>query len=145
MADENAAEKESPTIRKTRPSWASMERVRISLCRCRSAAISSGYFWASRVEPSISVNKNVTVPVGSLLMRTIQGAGNRFLERHGSARLPCLMNCRLIQLCADHLPIPLHGTLLDEGPVIPDLVADGIRPGQQPGSQLEISQAHLQA
>src|SRR5215213_11566094 len=60
----NAAEKESPTIRKTKPLWDSMDSFKISLWRAKSAGISLGCSCASLVLPSISVKRKVTVPDG---------------------------------------------------------------------------------
>ena len=62
-----AAKKLSPSPREvtTTPPCPSITSVTIRLCRSRAASIASGTVSHSRVEPSMSVSKNVTVPACS--------------------------------------------------------------------------------
>src|SRR5829696_4589033 len=59
-----AAQKASPTVLKTKPRLDSITSRRISSWRERAARMASGSFSQSFVEPSMSVNRKVTVPVG---------------------------------------------------------------------------------
>src|SRR5512144_1592156 len=62
---------------------------RISWWRANNTGRSSGYRWASFVLPSISVKRNVTVPVGTASLPVIDGldydreAPRRYRERRG--------------------------------------------------------------
>ena len=59
-----AAKNASPSVETTTPSWLSIAARRISLCASRIPRYSEPSRARCRVEPSISVNMNVTVPVG---------------------------------------------------------------------------------
>ena len=61
------AKKLSPSPREvtTTPPWSSITAVTRRLCRSSATSIASGTVSHSRVEPSMSVSKNVTVPAGS--------------------------------------------------------------------------------
>lgn len=62
----NAAQKESPIVLKTCPSFTSMAVRRISSCRTRATRILSGFASQSFVLPSMSVNRKVRVPAGKV-------------------------------------------------------------------------------
>src|SRR5918993_3231749 len=62
----NAAQKASPTVLKTWPPWASMALRRILSWRARAVRILSGLFSHILLEPSMSVNRKVTVPPGGV-------------------------------------------------------------------------------
>ena len=68
MAEAKVAQKASPTVLKTKPLRASMARRRISSWRARAPDMDSGLLSHIFVEPSTSVNRKVTVPVGRLLI-----------------------------------------------------------------------------
>lgn len=64
----NAAQNASPTVLKTVPPLDSITRRSSSSCRSSATLIASGWSCQSRVLPSMSVNRNVTVPVGKPLI-----------------------------------------------------------------------------
>ena len=67
----NATAKPSPPVENTNPRCASRVRRTISSCWASAIRIASGRSSHSRVEPSMSVNRNVTVPVGRSRTRDI--------------------------------------------------------------------------
>src|SRR5829696_3037383 len=65
-----AAQKASPTVLKTWPPLAAMAPCMASSWRPRAVLIVSGHSSHSLLEPSISVNRKVTVPLGGATMRS---------------------------------------------------------------------------
>ena len=66
LAREKAAAKESPAVEKMWPSKPSMTSVKIASCIRSDAAINSGSRAQSRVDPTTSEKRNVTIPVGAV-------------------------------------------------------------------------------
>src|SRR6266508_3360811 len=73
-----AAKTASPTLLKATPAWVVILSWRIVSWRARAAGIAWGWRSHKRVLPSISVNRNVTVPRGS-------GVAGRGSEAYGHA------------------------------------------------------------
>ena len=65
LGDANAATTPSPVWLNKKPSWASIEQRNTSSCAIRAARIDSASDSHRRVDPSISVNRNVTTPEGA--------------------------------------------------------------------------------
>ena len=61
----NAAANPSPPVAKTYPPWRSMALRTMASWICTAAAMSAGDSSQSRVESSMSVKRNVTVPDGA--------------------------------------------------------------------------------
>src|SRR5215213_5025521 len=61
---ENAARKASPIVLKWYPPWARIAAARMALCRSRATHIVARSRSQSRVEPSMSVERKVTIPEG---------------------------------------------------------------------------------
>jgi hypothetical protein len=86
-----AAQKASPIVLKTWPPWASMALRKISSWRERTVRIVSGLFSHILLEPSMSVNRKVTVPLGGaaiclrvlLLLKRHYNTGNAPSEVEG--------------------------------------------------------------
>src|SRR5579871_2132631 len=83
-AVENAAQKASPMVLNTTPSLASMACRSTASCRARAERIASGYCSHSLVLPSISVNRNVTVPLGRSIALLLP-PGRRDIRRTADA------------------------------------------------------------
>jgi hypothetical protein len=64
-----ATKKASPWVLTSIPPPSAMARRMIAACWSWTAGYRSPSAWSRRVEPSISVKRNVTVPVGSSLIR----------------------------------------------------------------------------
>jgi hypothetical protein len=62
------------------PPASPMARRRMAACSSRTAGQRSPSSWSSRVEPSMSVNRNVTVPAGRSPMDVMA------CQRYGAAR-----------------------------------------------------------
>src|SRR4051794_8518287 len=87
-------------VLKTYPPFASMAcRIRASW-RERAACICRGNCSQRFVEPSISVNKNVTVPLGRLITLVLKGMFDGLLDAHRTPLEPCPLECLLAQLGA---------------------------------------------
>ena len=67
LPDGKAAHTPSPVCLNNQPPWPSIAARNTSSCAAKSTRIASGSVSHRRVEPSISVNKNVTVPDGRTL------------------------------------------------------------------------------
>ncbi len=73
----NDAEKESPPVLKVDPWLASIAVRMTSSCLARASLMTDGSSCHIRVEPSISVNRNVTAPVGNEVSDTdLKGIGH---------------------------------------------------------------------
>ena len=64
IGDANAAAIPSPVWLNTKPSWASIAERNTLSCAASATRIASASASHRRVEPSISVNRNVTTPDG---------------------------------------------------------------------------------
>src|SRR6266581_2228503 len=67
-AEANAAHTPSPVFLNSHPPRASMAARSTSSCAARATCIASGSSSHRRVDPSISVKRNVTVPLGALAL-----------------------------------------------------------------------------
>src|SRR5215211_5148473 len=84
-----AAQKASPTVLKTKPPRSSMASLRISSWRASTSDMASGLLSQSLVEPSMSVKRKVTVPVGGLgTVAFLQGVSDGLLDGHRPPLLP---------------------------------------------------------
>src|SRR5919106_498539 len=159
-AEANTAKKASPSVRTSTPPWSRMAPRRMPWCSARTPGHRSPRVRASLVDPSMSVNTNVTVPVGSSVMQCSSsgivtsldapflrglppGEGQSLFPGHGPPLFPGGPHLLLGKVPPCSLPRIVQQQGLRRG-LAPDLPLQRLREAGQPHGPLRPALGVLQ-